>query len=395
MRILHTVEFYTPSVGGAQEVVRQISERLAARGHEVTVATTRLAERRDRCPGGVRIEEFDISGNAVLGCRGETGRYQQFLLDSRFDVMLNYAAQQWTTDLALPVLERLAARKVLAPCGFSGLLSRDYEGYFAELPSVLRRYDHLVFHGAAYRDAEFAKRHGLLRSTVIPNGAAEEEFGAPDPRFRARHGIPEGVPLILTVGSHTGAKGHGLVMRALQKARIGRSVLAIIGNVFGGRGCVRSCRWRARWTRLASLGRTRVLLLDPPRREVVAAYHAADLFAFGSNVECSPIVLFEAMASRTPFVTAAVGNAEEIARWSGGGVVLPTAQRADGSAVADATAMARALEDLVARPEERERLGEAGHRAWRERFTWDRIAGSYEALYRSLVGQKPTSAREA
>ena len=40
MKILHTVEYYAPSVGGAQEVVRQISERMVQRGHQVTVATT-------------------------------------------------------------------------------------------------------------------------------------------------------------------------------------------------------------------------------------------------------------------------------------------------------------------------------------------------------------------
>lgn len=36
MKILHTVEFYEPSVGGAQEVIKQISLQLVKRGHEVT-----------------------------------------------------------------------------------------------------------------------------------------------------------------------------------------------------------------------------------------------------------------------------------------------------------------------------------------------------------------------
>ena len=40
MKILHTVEYYSPSVGGAQEVVRQVSEQLTRRGHTVTVATS-------------------------------------------------------------------------------------------------------------------------------------------------------------------------------------------------------------------------------------------------------------------------------------------------------------------------------------------------------------------
>ena len=35
MKILHTVEFYHPSQGSMQEVVRQISERLVKLGHKV------------------------------------------------------------------------------------------------------------------------------------------------------------------------------------------------------------------------------------------------------------------------------------------------------------------------------------------------------------------------
>src|SRR5438094_310833 len=80
MRILFCCEFYAPSVGGAQEVVRQVSERLAERGHQVTIATMKLAGRNDRTINGVRVEGFAISGNAVRGFEGEVGRYQQFLL---------------------------------------------------------------------------------------------------------------------------------------------------------------------------------------------------------------------------------------------------------------------------------------------------------------------------
>jgi hypothetical protein len=97
MNILHTVEFYSPHVGGAQEVVKQISERLARRGHSVTVATTRISGRPKGPVNGVHVEEFAVSGNEVSGFRGEVERYQDFLLGSGFDIMMNYAAQQWPT----------------------------------------------------------------------------------------------------------------------------------------------------------------------------------------------------------------------------------------------------------------------------------------------------------
>src|SRR5437773_7620617 len=126
MKILHTVEFYTPSTGGAQEVVRQISEQLVKRGHEVTVATTKLPNRATATINGVRIESFAISGNSVRGCAGETNRYTEFLLSGKFDIMMNYAAQQWATDLTYPILDQLPYRRVMAPCGFSGLFDAKY-----------------------------------------------------------------------------------------------------------------------------------------------------------------------------------------------------------------------------------------------------------------------------
>ncbi|RJQ52955.1 MAG: glycosyltransferase family 1 protein [Actinobacteria bacterium] len=393
MKILHTVEFYDPSVGGAQEVVKQVSERLVGRGHEVTVATSSLEERQTNEIGGVRIEPFAVSGNEVRGLSGETGRYQRFLLDGNFDVMMNYAAQQWATDLVFPLLGRLSYPAVLATCGFSGLFDPAYRDYFGLMTKVLKRYDGLIFHSDVYRDRAFARKQGV-EGTLIPNGASEREFAAGEETgdrgstFRKRHGIPEDVPMLLTVGGHSGMKGHELVLRAFELASIGPTALVIIGNRMGWRGCYVDCHLKAPRIRVLSLGRKQARLLDPPRQDVVDAYHAADLFVFGSHIECSPLVLFESMASRTPFVTVAAGNAAEIVSWSGGGVVVPTEERSDGTVTAEPRELAREIERLIGNERERSRLAEAGYAAWKERFTWEKIATQYERLYESLVSSR-------
>jgi glycosyltransferase involved in cell wall biosynthesis len=388
MEILHTVEFYEPSIGGAQEVVKQVSETLVKRGHRVTVATTSLSERRSDFINGVRVVGFELTGNAVRGFRGETGRYHEFLLDSRFDLMMNYAAQQWATDLTFPALPRIRYPKVLSPCGFSSLFDPDYRAYFSRLPHILRDYDHLIFHSESNRDVEYVKRLGMTGYSVIPNGAAAREFDVVDPSFRSRYGIPDDLPLLLTVGTHTGTKGHSLATKAFRRARIGEAVLVVVGNVPEERGCFADCRRQALWANLSSRGRKRVLLLSPPRADVVAAFHAADLFVFGSNIECSPIVLFEALASKTPFLTVASGNAAEIAARSGGGIVIPTKTCRNGFAYGTVEAMARAIEYLINHPERRAQMGEAGFRAWRKRFTWEKIATQYEQLYEAVISKQ-------
>lgn len=372
-------------MGGAQEVVRRISEGLVRRGHEVTVATTKLAERTETVLNGVRIIEFDISGNAVRGLKGEVDRYQRFLLDGDFDLAMNYAAQQWATDVALPLLGNLPYPAILAPCGFSGLHNPMYTRYFQQMPQALGGYSHLVFHASAYQDIEFARRHGMDHYTIIPNGASREEFLQTKTSFRETHGIPSDDLLLLSVGSHTGEKGHRAAIEAFRRADISPAVLVIVGNLVVGQGCLPDCRRRARWVNWTSFGRKRVLLLDIPRDEVVAAYQAADLFVFPSNVECSPIVLYEAMASRTPFVTTACGNAEEIVQWGGGGIVVPTDRVGDGRVECKIPELAQRIETLARRDGERLRLGEAGHAAWLESFTWEGIVERYERLYRQVL----------
>ena len=386
LRILHCVEFYHPSPGGAQAVVRNVSRELVRRGHEVTVATTRLPHRQEAELDGARIEQFEISGNAVRGMRGEVDRYRTFVVDGGFDVVMTYAAQQWTTDALIDVLDRIPAGTVLAPCGFSGLADRAYEDYFATLPAALRSFDELIFHSGTYQDIEFARRAALENLNVVPNGASREEFEVPeDSGFRERHGIDAGEPLLLTVGPHNWRKGHALAIQGFRRAGIDEGTLVVIGNRPLRAGCQWDCRRRALTTRIGAAGHKRVRVLDVPRTEVLAAYAAADLFVFGSQVECSPLVLFEAVASGTPFISTAAGNAAEIAEWTGGGVVVPSTKR-DGLVNASPDAVAAEVGRLWDDEGERSRLAETGRSRWLEGFTWDRIADRYEAVYERAAG---------
>ncbi|MDB4875820.1 MAG: hypothetical protein JWM41_2266 [Gemmatimonadetes bacterium] len=393
MRILHTALFYPPSVGGAQEVVRQISERLAARGHDVTVATSRLTERTRQVSNGVRIVEFDVQGSQTSGFRGDVSGYQDFLLSYDGDVMMNYAAQQWSADLVFPLLDRLPYAKIFAPCGFSALHDPSHAPYFRALPQTLSKYDRLIFHSDEYQDAGFARKHGLTNRRIIPNGCGADEFGGGGGAlFRERYGIAKESPLLLSVGTHTGLKGHALVIDAFVRARIGPATLVIAGNALSSGGCAAACRRSASVAQVFSLGRKRVLVLDLSRAEIVAAYHAADLFVLGSAVECSPLVLFEAMASRTPFITTAAGNAAEIAGWGNSGILVPSRRTPDGAVRAEPADFARSIESLWRDETARRRMADDGRAAWRSRFTWETIAVEYEELYEEAVGARSSGA---
>lgn len=421
MKILHTVEFYNPSVGGAQEVVRQVSEGLVKCGHQVTVATTKSNLRKSLEINGVQIEEFDIRGNAVSGMKGEVQRYQDFLLHGNFDVMMNYAAQQWTMDAVFPFLKQIPYRKIMIPCGFSNLYNVKYSNYFQTMPEVMKQYDHVIFHASQYRDIEFARQHGIDHYSVIPNGASFFEFSTSEINFRQKYNISEAVPLLITIGSHTGQKGHHLILEAFRRLQTKNAVLIIIGNllqpvtlwsslirpffgaisrgnikrlgdfvkqtIFGGigSGCLPDCRMLSRRINQTSSDQKRVIMLDPSRKEVVAALQSADLFVFGSNIEYSPLVLFEAMAAGTPFLSLACGNAAEIVTWTGGGLIAPTILTKNGLVYGSPVEFAQMIDNLLKNTPARERLAESGHSVWLKQFTWEKIALQYETLYQEIL----------
>ena len=421
MNILHTVQFYSPSVGGAQEVVRQISEQLVKHGHTVTVATSFHPLRNNFELNGVRIRQFNIKGNAVQGYQGEVDSYRDFLRHGKFDVMMNYAAQQWATDLAFPELGQLPYKKVLIPCGFSALYNPAYADYFTQMPDVMQRYDHLIFHADHYRDTDFARQHGFTHWSIIPNGALQAEFKDPDLTFRERYNIPTDVLLLLTIGTHTGIKGHRLTLDAFRRLETRQAVLVIIGNVTEpaslwqhalrpvlgaikrgntrhaieiirqtwhgglGAGCLPDCRMQAAEINYQLTPGKRVLLLDLPRPDVVAAYYAADLFIFGSNIEYSPLVLFETLAAKTPFLSLDCGNAAEIAAWTGGGRIATTLRLPNGFVNADPAVFAHEIDNLLNHPDERILLASRGYTASHEHFTWEKLVIEYENLYQSLL----------
>jgi glycosyltransferase involved in cell wall biosynthesis len=124
----------------------------------------------------------------------------------------------------------------------------------------------------------------------------------------------------------------------------------------------------------------RILRTNLSRSDLVQAYMTADLFVFASNVEYSPLVLFEAAAAGTPFLSVPVGNAEEIARWTGGGMICPAARDECGYTRVDPSLLAQEMKRCMENPKMLARIGAAGKEKWRRMFTWRAIAPRYESI---------------
>jgi glycosyltransferase involved in cell wall biosynthesis len=390
MRILHCVESYYPSVGGMQEVVKQLSERLAAKGHEVTVATRFQEERKFDTLNGVKVVGFKVSGNAVSGIKGEKEKYIEFLLNGNYDVVTFFAAQQWATDLALPILDQIKGKKVSVPTGYSGYYWETYQGYFNDMKKYIHGYDMNVYLSYDYRDINFAKENKVdeKKITLIPNGAGADEFLKKyDIDIRSKLNIPNDDLIILSIGSYTGWKGHNEMVEMFLRSNIKNATLLMIGNHYQ--------YFKKQYYRKPFLGmlyllnklfwKKRIIFDFFPRDFTVACYLQSDIFLFPSNIECSPIVLFECAAAKLPFLASDAGNSGEIAKWTGGGLILPTEKNKEGFSKVNIKGSIKMLEDLVADKNKRQQMGETAFENWKKKYSWEVITDSYENLYKPLI----------
>ncbi|MDB5183179.1 MAG: glycosyl transferase group 1 [Candidatus Saccharibacteria bacterium] len=389
MKILHTVEFYYPSIGGAQEVVRHLSERMVRLGHDVTVVTTAIPNRTNRIHNGVKIVDFEISGNTVNGIKGEKKKYHDFLRKEKFDVVMNYAAQQWTADAFFEVIDDIKAKKIFVPCGYSALYDPAYINYFKKLPAILKKYDATVYLSSNYRDINFARDNKLRNITIIPNGANEEEFTDPlSPEriryLRTKYGI--GGLTIMTIGLY-GEKGHMDVLRVFRKLPVSKATFISAGSIRPQDGHYTDFEAAAERLNLSRkmIGK-RVVMVDGGNREDVRdLLKMSDIYVFLSNIECSPLVLFEAAAAGVPFIATPAGNSAEIAKWTGSGIIVKSHPAENSRVRADLKDTLWQLTKLAHSPKKRKILGEKGHDAWKMKYTWDRLTEEYLTLYEDVL----------
>ncbi|WNZ08083.1 glycosyltransferase [Streptomyces sp. 11x1] len=200
---------------------------------------------------------------------------------------------------------------------------------------------------------------GSERVSLLRRGVDHERF-RPDPAARhelARvHGVPLDRPLVLFVGRVDASKRVQLLAQAIARLRHRghRPHLVVVG-----RGAATGLVTRLLGPDVTHLG-------PQPQERLARVYAGCDLFALPSHTETVGNVVAEAMACGLPVV---LPECAATRQWL-------AAPGADGLLVRDDTqeGWARALEDLLTRPDARRAMGRRAARTARTRHpTWTRV----------------------
>ncbi len=392
MHILMTLETYDRRGGGVFEVVRQIAHQFVAQGHRVSIASSGATGHTER-DGAIEVRHFNVKGNAASGYHGDLGAYVDFLQNFQCDVILSYAVQQAFSDLALRALAyRDDVVKIIVPCGYSGLYWPDFKKFFRNLHYSLRRFDRQILHTATYRDALYAQQHNLTNTVVIPNGFDASEMMQPITDAQAlavlqKYNIDPKRIRYLCVANFTGVKGHFELIACYAASLLSRATLLVVGNedLKGNRN-----RYEAftSWLRRITRGYIDVRILEIPREDTVVLYRTSHSFVFFSNMEYSPIVLYEAAAAGLSAITTPAGNSEEILQRTQGGTIVPSWKTKHGFVVVKPWSAVLAFWRLHRANRARNKPLVNAPRMDLMNYSWQEIAKQYLQLFETVQQEK-------
>jgi glycosyltransferase involved in cell wall biosynthesis len=221
------------------------------------------------------------------------------------------------------------------------------------------------------------REEGLPRhkTIVIENGVDPDLAARAPGREEARRilGVPDGAPLLGTVGRLAEQKGQAWLIRALPEIRAAAPGARLL---VAGDGPLRS----AREAEAARAGVSQAVRFLGHRDDVATILAAVDLFVLPSLWEGLPVALLEAMAMARPVVAARAVGIEETVGDGVEGLLVPPR---------DAAALAEACLRVLREPEFGRRLGAAGRRRVLERHDLDAVAARVAGVYdTALAGRR-------
>lgn len=390
MKVACAVHRYYPAIGGAEEMVRTVSEALVGKGYHVDVYTTTAIEQEvleafgQGSPGvelinGVRVFRYPVAALPI----------PRFLIRGA-DLLSIYPHGPYSRGML----------RQLATGGYDVVISSPFPytyNYFAWLFSRLRGKG-LVFYplshfddryhfdrsslyaimrgaGAVIANTEFEAdeyvRRGVRRENVFVSGCCVDprKYVSVESRIKDEHGASR---MVLFLGRKEEGKGVGTFLdAALQLSSEHPDWLFVLAGP-------ETEGFRREYKPKAEANRRVISFGSIGEQEKLSLLSACDVLVLPSTVESFGIVYLEAWMYGKPVIGALTEVSSEVIADGKDGLLVPPGEH---------RALARAVEKLVARPEVGRRMGARGRRKVLARFTPGVVTGVFEEAVLHAAGR--------
>jgi glycosyltransferase involved in cell wall biosynthesis len=365
LRVLHVGKFYPPHMGGIethlQALCGELTKSLDLRVVVANDGGTSVEEQLDgvnvsRVPTWTTLASTPVCPSLVGEIRRSAADILHIHLPNPMAVMA-YLASGYSGPLVVTYHSDTVRQKVL------GALFAPF------LHAALRRSAAIIASSPDYLRSSPVLARYTDRCHVIPFGIALDRFEQSDPIAVEKLKRQYGSRLVMSVGRLVYYKGFEYLIRAM--AQVDGKLLIV------GSGPLR--QKLEELARSLNVGGKVVFLGRIPDQELIACYHAADVFALASSArsEAFGLVQVEAMAAGLPVVNTQLDSGVPFVSVNGEtGLTVPPC---------DPAALAGALNRLLNNPELRRSLGDAARQRAGREFSLDVMTSRTLALYQTVA----------
>lgn len=277
---------YPFHVGGSETVIKNVSEELAKRGHDVHVYGCDASS--DKNIGGVFISKCSINN----------------LLEilKKHDKIIVYSDSFLLLNNTLKCQSILGKKITLFPVGMNACLK---DSGLKNLLLSNKNLVNFVCHSKNYDDANFLMANDISFQ-VIPNGVCSKEFSKSNKQYDQKDNFN-----ILCVANTFPKKGHEELLKVCNLISKYKNIVLNI--------CCHETKWQVgkNLQRILQLKSNSLSYkvnwhINLPRQGIIDQYYNNDLFLLCSLKEVAPVCILESCAAGLPWVSFDVGNVSEL-----------------------------------------------------------------------------------
>jgi glycosyltransferase involved in cell wall biosynthesis len=304
MKILFCCEFYYPYIGGVEIHTKKLAD-FFSKNNKVEIATSSIqsnfSTKNYISNKKIKVNRFNIKGNLVKGYSGDISKYEDFLLNGKFDVIFFNAAQQWTFDLALPILDYIKSKKIFFPCGFSRINNILYKPYYYLLQKKINYIDSIICCSKDWQDYKFIKKFYKKKIYIVNNGADNIKLK----KIKFKNDIRK---KFLYIANIKYLKGQDRVLDIFKKVKKNSVLFFIYSNKINT-FYKKYIFYKIKKFNISNKRHNKRILtiLNDSRIHIKKYFSLSDAFISGSRLEYSPLVMYESLAAGIPYFGFDVG----------------------------------------------------------------------------------------
>ncbi len=371
MNIVQVVAYYPPHMGGMENCVKEISNRLVKKGHKVKIFTSDIGSKKNRYNSVNNLNTYYLRSLEFAHTAIIPSLFFKLLNISKDSIMHVHIAQVIIPEVAyliskikkVPYIAHIHAD--VEPSGKLGFLLPFYKKVF--LQKILNSSSKIIVPSKDYSSL-ISKKYKISKTKIceIPNGVDLKYFK------RGSTKLHDPVKL-LTVCRLSRSKNIPLLIRSFK--------------------LVMECSNRDVELHIVGDGEEKNKIFNLIKKEKLEKkvimhgglwgenlydiYTDSDIFILTSGYESFGLVLIEAMASGLPIVVSNITSVKNIIKNKITGLLVKPTQND----------FAKAIEKLLDNSQLRERLIENGVKEVKK-YDWNKIVQKFEHIYDEVVSNK-------